>query len=800
MKMLRVWCGIVISMFVVAGVRAEITASDLTPIKLKQPATHKPIVLVQNGQARGTIVVLGEGQGKNYTHRWRQSFVEEIQRAIKDATGAELPVSRTPVDGPAIVIGDISAVKVPGVKQEDLRPEGYVVKTTGDKLFIAGSHNVTRGNWRTTHQYDSTVYGMIDFLERFVGVRYYFPAAYGGRFVPPRASLIIKPVWYDDAPHSRMRTGDLCWARGPWNMWGKRLRLGLSYPYRLQCHTPHWNKIPGFFEKHPECFMLGANGKRNPGMLCYGHPKTLEIHLKQIEEKLNAPKDLTPQQRRKRFQGHVVIYGKAITVSPADQGVSCKCEHCRKLYQKDMGRFGNASKLMGTFVAKLAAEVKKRWPGYVVAYLPYLNYTLAPKDMTFPDNVQVELCGMPGFALYKEPKIRQPFQDNIDTWKALTNRKVLTWDYVCWPADRTQAPYQYAHVLQDYYVHNRDKIAGTFMNGGWGSRQHVTGYCCLKLLWHPDFDVDAMMAAYTKNIYGPAAGSLGQILKLQSDRWEKVKWSVPRMTPETVYKESYTPAVLKQMKDLLAKAKEQAGGNELILKRIAFYEQPFKGFCEEAEATHSGTGIPVVTARKVADNPAVDGKLDDDCWDVPEPTTLVAGWNRNQREATFPTKVKVVWTLTGVSFGFHCPEPSPESLVLKSTVRDNVSWFDDNVEIFLDVSTRNSGNFYQYIINANPTVWDARHGNTAWNTKGMQVASHKGKDFWSLEVFLPYAAFEDMVKPHTGVKWYGQFTRHRVSNSKRRDKTNPKEYQRLRFKFGGPSANTGDFGLIKFVE
>src|SRR5262249_38719457 len=159
------------------------------------------------------------------------------------------------------------------------------------------------------------------------------------------------------------------------------------------------------------------------------------------------------------------------------------------------------------FVNKLAVEVKQRWPDKTVIYLPYLNYTLAPDGLKFPGNVEVQICGMPGLAQYKEPKIAAEDQANIDKWMAISGRKVQNWHYDCWPEDRTKAPYQYPHVAQAFYRANRDKTIGSFINGDHDHfpRQNISLYCWMKLMWNPEFNVDDAVAQFSARMFGPAA-------------------------------------------------------------------------------------------------------------------------------------------------------------------------------------------------------------------------------------------------------------------------------------------------------
>ena len=134
-------------------------------------------------------------------------------------------------------------------------------------------------------------------------------------------------------------------------------------------------------------------------------------------------------------------------------------------------------------------------------------------------------------------------------------------------------------------------------------------------------------------------------------------------------------------------------------------------------------------------------------------------------------------------------------------------WWDDNVELFLDVSGKNEGEFYQFIVNSEINIWDSKLKDATWECKGFKAAAHKGKDFWSLEVFLPYAAFADSKKPGSGTHtvWFGNFTRHRLADNGLKS-TKPKqegsvaEYQRMNTTGATTSDNLADFAEIQFIE
>src|SRR5262249_54224634 len=231
-------------------------------------------------------------------------------------------------------------------------------------------------------------------------------------------------------------------------------------------------------------------------------------------------------------------------------------------------------------------------------------------------------------------------------------------------------------------------------------------------------------------------------------------------------------------------------------------------FFKDSKNYAEGGGLKPLIAQKVGENPVIDGKLDEDAWKRAPEVPFVMGWDKTKKEPTYPTTVKAVWTADGVTFGFRMTEPTPERL--ERTIKgrdDSMAWWDDNVELLFDVTGKNEGEFYHFIINPNAAVADARGKDFSWNIEGMKTAAFVGKDFWSLEVFVPYSAFPESVKPGTraNVTWFGNFTRHRVADQglKPKFRAHPeskREYQRMNTTYAVPSNNLNDFAPIKFQE
>ncbi len=757
-----------------------LAASGLNPVTLKESPRHDPIPLVTDGQVQVTLCLMEMAPGIP-----SNLAVEELKSSFKAIFGVELPVVKNRiVDGPVIVAGGCEEAKAAGLDGSQLPVEGFAIKTAANRIYIVGRDDASLRSY-------GTAWGIYEFLERVLDVRWYWPAQHGGRSLTARASQSMDPLWIEDAPVYRKRE---IWPSHLPGLIGLHtaLRSGNSWPIDLNVHAPHkWGAI--FKESQPEIFQLSKGGKRDDIMLCYGNAQTIETYLAVIDRHMRG--EAQPPEAAQ------IIKGTAITVSPWDVNVACYCDDCRALWNEEGGAYGNASLVLESFVKKLADEVKKRWPSMVVIYLPYLNYTMATGKVKFPDNVEVQLCGMPGLALYKEPSVNALFQGNIDLWRSLTKRPVQTWEYSCWPEDRIKAPYHYPHVLKAYYQHNRGKLVGSFINGvtdHW-PRSNFSLYCWMKLLWNPDFDVDAAADEYCARLFGPAAEPMRQLLTIQSDRWEKVSYPDGNLAAQSVYTLSFPKPVIDRMRALLAEAQELAAGDPLTEQRLAYYKTPFPEFYREFEYVIEGKGMAPLRIKKAGELPVVDGKLDDHVWQSAEavPFKVYGGPEEGSQPAKFPTDLKAVWTPEGVAFGFRMSEPNPAALQKeKSGQDDGALYWQDCVELFIDPTGTNEGNYFHFLLTAGLARFDARKDDTTWTCEGLDFQTFVGEDFWSMEVVIPTSAIgATLTTGSTGVTWFGQFTRHRMADS-----VGGNENQKMNANQGGFNSNTGDFGELRFEE
>ena len=749
-------------------------------------------MLVKDGRAIGSIAVMGNAGG-----------AATLQQFIAKSTGVTLPITRDTITAPAIVLGDCDDARALGLDSSKMPPEGFAIRTAPGRVFIVGNNQGRRAN--------GVEWGVYEFVERFLDVRWYFqlPTENGedlGQSIPRRKDLIVQPVSLEDAPVFRMR---VIWPEvsSPWNGSGLQMaplhafhRAGNSWPNQVVVHAPQGAALKQLAATYgDEILQMRQDGSRDDSLLSYAAPETMTMYLAEMHNHFE-----------KGLPSKLGIRGQSVTVSPGDLEIADYHPRARELWDDSAGQWGSASRIMADFVQRLAEASAKKFPNVTIVFLPYLNYTFAPDGYKFPGNVEVQLCGMPGLASYKEPAIREAEQANIDKWVKISGRKIQNWHYDVWPAHKTKAAYQYPHVVKRHYLDNRDKTVGTFINGEFNHwpRQNISLYAWLRVLWNPDFNVDAAVDAYCKRMFGPAGETMRQLVQMQIHGWEDSQWPGGRFSPKGIYESSFPREDVEQMEALWATARRQAAGDPVVTARLDYLQPPLLAFFDESRKLADGTGVQHLQAQKVGELPVVDGKLDDTAWKRATANSFVQSTGDHQGElAKYPTTVRAVWNFDGMTFGFHMYEPKPKLLNTEHGGHDNGElWWDDNVEIFLDVTGKNEGEFYQLIVNAAGDIYDARMKDISFEMQGVEAAITRGSDFWSMEVFIPYAAFPNVKAPRSGeqMKWFGNFTRHRVADARQEGVTpspgSTREYQRMNTTGSVTSDNLADFAEIQFIE
>ena len=656
----------------------EIQPRDLTPVTWLEAPPHPPVEIVRDGKALAVVYVADPNGRRQYdAEKYRVNdsapppalmrLVHELVEVVQRGTGATLPfVEQPPVaDQPAVVIGDCEEARRAGIDASQLPVEGFVVKTAPNRVYLVGS---TEKLAATQHPRaagsNGTAWAVADFLERFVGVRWYWPAEYGGRSVPRSSSLVIPPVDYRDEPvfHERLvsRTNNVLVARSfePENHGDHMplpfapgivpggdapdshatqlyiaphlplMRQGGSLPYESIMHGARVYDLPR--QAGNEALLATkADGTRNPRTLCYSNPGTLDFMV-----------DACRRVWEKKGGAWVGFVGPTCvnvwTPWGWDKEVACHCPACRATAAK-----GGEELVINLFVKRLCDKVKQRWPGKMVVYNVW--NTEPSKGLEYPDNLIVHHMNLGAMGLMHQPAVRRAEEARLRAWNG---RRTTLWASCFRVTDWTYGPVQYPHVVQDFYLKNRDTLVGTYLvsySAPFWVTSAPTWYVWMRVLWNPQLDVDAVLNEMCRRLFGKGAQAARELMELQCQRWEGTVWSRTLTEkeavrdgwegrlPDDLFRENWPPEVVARMKSLRDKALAEMRDDPDARKAFLYWTWTFDAFLAQAEAIEnkdSVTAAPSAAERK-AEAPRTPA-------DLPPTLTLDLGGGVNMKLALIP--------------------------------------------------------------------------------------------------------------------------------------------------------------------
>ncbi len=143
------------------------------------------IPLVRNGIPAVEIVV------PEQSSRVTEFASKELQSVLSESLGRKIDIIKAPrKDKTSIILGDNEFSRKAGIDVNTLPRDGFIIRSGGNRIFIAGRDNPqTDIEWARNqlsiwaNNFErGTLNGVYDFLERFCGVRFYFPVNSGPSF------------------------------------------------------------------------------------------------------------------------------------------------------------------------------------------------------------------------------------------------------------------------------------------------------------------------------------------------------------------------------------------------------------------------------------------------------------------------------------------------------------------------------------------------------------------------------------------------------------------------------------------
>ena len=271
---------------------------------------------------------------------------------------------------------------------------------------------------------------------------------------------------------------------------------------------------------------------------------------------------------------------------------------------------------------------------------------------------------MPGLALLKNAPCKQKEEDLLRGWQKATGRKVLSWDYECWPKEFTSAPYVFGKTIQAHYADLRDVLCGAYVCGSAADpRTELSTYVWMKCLWNPDFDVERVYDEFARRMFGPAAKPMRKLIASQEEGWNR-QWPDARCTYRNIFEISYPPEDVARMKALMVEAYGIAlKAGEPFAGRAKRYLSAFETFIAEAEANAARVERKVIRPNTISELGQARSVWATNVWAKTEVTTRVEG--------------------DELCIRVRCFEPAVARLDFKHEVPDFI-WGNDRVDFFWD--------------------------------------------------------------------------------------------------------------------
>ena len=528
----------------------------------------------------------------------------ELQKYLSRVMGAEIPVVGTPTPGRKSIV--ITSVEMPRDTFSMKTGEGRIVIAGKDDPSVDIERRIDKGNERALWMHRATLFGVYEFLERFAGVRFYFPGKLGE--VVPRHDRIVCAAdevqrprylvrkysfhndrndrnqrWYEDgfdcrSAHVR-RMKSLQFMRN-------RMETDVGVPC---CHGSNAFQVQKrFAQTHPEYLALLPNPTTR--QLCRDtDPSEKRYHTGQLCHS-SAVWDVIFEDATNRLaKGE-----KYIDVMPQDGFKACQCASCLAAWK--VGDPDYATELVWGRTAELARRLKPY--GGIVTQMAYPPYRRVP-EFDLPDNIRVMIAESGPWSLLDADGLAKEKAD-IRTWAEKTHGKVWIWTYPCklGRMNLVDIPQMTPRAYGRYYSMLEPWIFGAYAESESDTylANYLNQYVFGKVCWNPAVDVRALLEEHYELMFGPAAQEMKSFFGGLEDKWMRdVAGKVvdtplgPKAIPPSDYSlwtNVYDSKTLSGWRDVLNRASAKTVPGSLERLRVDLFRREFFAPLERARSAY----------------------------------------------------------------------------------------------------------------------------------------------------------------------------------------------------------------------
>lgn len=697
-----------------------------------------------------------------------------------------------------------------GIDIKSLPRDGFIIKTAKkdnrNYIFIAGNDSTDAKDiekrirlascWANSFE-RATLFGVYDFLEKFAGVRFYFPGE-EGTIIPENKILSMPMAEVKEAPDFYIHRKVSWFADGA--LGGnlpkdEEQRLKNLQMYKLKhgtfnipiCHgLVLMGLIERFGKNHPEYFSLQANGKRDndgslrfSGHLCYTNKDFENEIYKDVEAYFKGKPAtdrgiLSPYSQGKPSWDPSLCQPGYFNVMPQDslsEDKLCHCPECKKKLSE-----GNTSDYVLGFVYDIAERLQKNnVPGTVttMAYSPYNDVTKRP----VPANVAITLAVGGPWAEFDKTMAKEQDRFLMEWDKKLAPRKVSLWNYCLnskeFASEITGLPQMTPRTTGGYYKKVAPAVTGAYLesNSDVYIFNYLNYYLFFKIGWDASTDIEKTLDEHHSLMFGPAAEPMKKFYTELETAWAVINGKsidtplgprVKRLSEIAIYENVYSQEKLKELQGLFTEAEKLAKDRPDCLKRLAYIKTNFLDSIIESRAKYVALKREiedlVFSIPKVANEIKIDGNANDDAWKNAEEKFFVT---LNDTPVLAKTSVKTLWDNKNIYLFFDCKESQmPRMEYVNRKNGDKQIWKDSDLEIFIR-PFNDKEDYYQIMLNPSGAHSDLKSRvDWSWNS-GAEIKTSLNKDGWTAEVKIPFEKLGiTEMKPGTSMKI--NFARNRI--------------------------------------
>ena len=282
---------------------------------------------------------------------------------------------------------------------------------------------------------------------------------------------------------------------------------------------------------------------------------------------------------------------------------TCHCSICERLLQPEAPEAGQASELVFDFVTRYARAVGTCRPERSLVTLAFHHYRKPPVQCDIPENLNViYVTKLMHYA--NDPATWNAETAYIRDWAYLLKNnpdRLRIWLNIVHPMQYvSRVPCFYPNLFQKWLRANLQYSDAYFINGlnpylkrldESARRKTLATYPMVwlqsRLLWNPDTEVEALLADYTANLYGPAGKTMFRLFQLLTERWEKCPMPSDADEENFIHTVRFPQAAAAEVEALFEQAVREASEDDMARRRVEFcYSALWRPFAAESEAWH----------------------------------------------------------------------------------------------------------------------------------------------------------------------------------------------------------------------